>query len=436
MLSNLPAIRSRRAIALATLPLLVGMAASSASAAASPSKAAARRAPAGARTGPATAGWVTTWAGPAMSPSPLVSSVQSLDDQTVRDVIYTSTGGNALRIRVTNAFGSAPLTIRSASAGRQLRGADLDLATVHRLTFHGGPSVVVPEGGSVLSDPVAMRVPAGSDLAVSLYAPGAVSPATYHQYAQQTNYLASGDHAADTSGAAFTKTVSTWFLLDAVQVTSPARGTIVALGDSITEVQDKQDDNARWPNFLARALDARYGPAAPAVADEGIAGNRVFSDSACFGVKLTDRLDRDVFSQPDVRTIVLLEGINDLGFSQEPDSGCYSPNTDISAERLIGAYRRLAATAHAHGARVYIGTLMPARGFEYWSAAAEKKRVAVNAWIRSNHVFDGVIDFAALMAYPGHPELLDPRYDSGDHLHPNATGAQAMADAVAHALGR
>lgn len=436
MFSHLPAIRSRRAIALTTLPLLVGMAASSASAAAAPSKAAGPRTPAGARTGPAAAGWATTWAGPAMSPSSLVSSVQSLDDQTVRDVVYTSTGGNALRIRVTNAFGAAPLTIRSASVGRQLRGAGLDPATVHRLTFHGGPSVVVPKGGSVLSDPVTMRVPALSDLAVSLYAPGTVSPATYHQYAQQTTYLAGGDHAADTSGAAFTKTVSTWFLLDAVQVAAPGRGTLVALGDSITEVQDKQDDNARWPNFLARALDARNGPAAPAVADEGISGNRVFSDSTCFGVKLTDRLDRDVFSQPDVRTIVLLEGINDLGFSQEPDSGCFSPNTDISAERLIGAYRRLAATAHAHGARIYIGTLMPAQGFEYWSAAAEKKRLAVNAWIRSNHVFDGVIDFAALVAYPGHPELLDPRYDSGDHLHPNATGAQAMADAVAHALGR
>ena len=337
---------------------------------------------------------------------------------------------------MTNAFGTAPLTIRSASVARQFRGAGEDPATAHRLTFGGSPSVVVPKGGAVLSDPVAMPVPALSDLAVSLYAPGSVSPATYHQYAQQTTYLASGDHAADTSGAAFTKTVGTWFLLDAVHVHSPARGTVVALGDSITEVQDKQDDNARWPNFLARALDARYGPAAPVVADAGIAGNRVFSDSVCFGVKLTDRLERDVFSQPDVRTIVFLEGINDLGFSQEPDSGCYSPNTDISPRRLIGAYERLAAAAHAHGARIYIGTLMPAQGFEYWSAAAEKKRMAVNAWIRSNHVFDGVIDFASLVAYPGHPELLDPRYDSGDHLHPNATGTQAMADAVVRAIAR
>jgi lysophospholipase L1-like esterase len=129
-----------------------------------------------------------------------------------------------------------------------------------------------------------------------------------------------------------------------------------------------------------------------------------------------------------------LEGINDLGFSQEPDSGCYAPNTDVSPQQLISAYERVAALAHAHGMRIYVGTLMPAQGFEYWSAAAEQKRRAVNDRLRTGHGFDGVIDFAALMAYPGHPELLDPRYDSGDHLHPNNTGNQAMATAVEQTL--
>lgn len=424
MLSPLPVSRHSHPLVTATvLTVLIGAVASAGSASAAPGRA-----------HTAAGGWATTWSGSAMSPTALASPVRSLDDQTVRDIVYTSAGGSAVRIRVTNAFGDSPLTVASATVARQLRGADLDPATVRRLTFGGGPSVVVPEGGSALSDPIPMTAPALSSLAVSLYAPGSVSPATYHQYSQTTNFLASGDHAADASGTAFTTKVSTWFLLDAVQVRSPARGTVVAVGDSITEVQQQRDDNSRWPNFLARSLAARYGTSAPAVANEGISGNRVLSPSVCYGAALVTRLDRDVFSHPGVRDVVLLEGVNDLGFSQEPDTGCFTPNTDVTAGDLIGAYRRIAAAAHAHGVRILIGTLTPAEGYAFWSATAEGKRQDVNAWIRGNHVYDGVVDFDALMRYPGHPELLDPRYDSGDHLHPNATGRQAMADAVERAL--
>lgn len=184
--------------ALVSLPLLIGVVTSWDTAAA------AHRAPGAGPiedhlSGP---GWVTTWGGSAMSPSPLVSSVQDLNDQTVRDIVYTSVGGDAVRIRVTNAFGDRPLTIGGASVARQLRGAGLDPATTRRLTFGGSPSVRVPKGGAVLSDPVAMRVPAVSNLAVSLYAPESVAPATYHQYAQQTNYLAAGDHVGDAAGDA------------------------------------------------------------------------------------------------------------------------------------------------------------------------------------------------------------------------------------------
>lgn len=426
MVSPLPVSRrSRHVVTAAVLTVLLGVVASGGSASATPGAD---------RPSHDAAGWVTTWTGSAMSPTPLASSVQSLDDQTVRDVVYTSAGGSDVRIRVTNAFGSAPLTVRSATVARQLRGADLDPATVRPLTFGGGPSVVVPKGGSALSDPVPMPVPALSSLAVSLYAPGSVSPATYHQYSQTTNFLASGDHAADPSGEAFTTKVSTWFLLDAVQVRSRARGTVVALGDSIAEVQQQRDDNSRWPNFLARALAARYGSTAPAVADEGISGNRVLSPSVCYGAALLTRLDRDVFGQAGVRDVVLQEAVNDLGFSQEPDTGCFTPDTDVTAADVIDAYRRVAAAAHAHGIRILIGTLTPAEGYVFWDAEAEHKRQDVNAWIRGNHVYDGVVDFDALMRYPGHPELLDPRYDSGDHLHPNATGRQAMAGAVERAL--
>jgi lysophospholipase L1-like esterase len=411
--------RPRRLAALAVLPLVTGVLATG-----------------GAHATSSGDGWVGTWGASAMAPSSLVSAVQTLDNQTVRNIIHTSVGGGVLRIRLSNAFGDRAINVGTASVARELLGAQLDAATLHAVTFHGAPSVTIPAGGSALSDPVPMRVPAHANLAVSLYLPKPTGPATYHQDPQQTSYLSAGDHAADTAAGAFSTTLATWFILDAVQVRGPARSTLVAVGDSITDgTQGQWNANTRWPDFLSRLLSAARGPAAPGVLDEGIAGNRVLNDSVCFGVDLLSRLDRDVFSQPDVRTMVLLEGINDLGFSQEPDSGCTAPNTEVGVAALIGGYRQIIARAHARGVRVYGGTLMPAQGFEYWNAAAEQKRRQVNAWILGSHAFDGVIDFASVISYPGHPELIDPQYDSGDHLHPNDGGYQAMADAAFAVLG-
>ncbi|HKT03632.1 MAG TPA: SGNH/GDSL hydrolase family protein, partial [Rugosimonospora sp.] len=379
----------------------------------------------------AAGGWVGTWGASAMAPSSLVSAVQSLDNQTVRNIIHTSVAGGALRIRLSNAFGDRAVSVGAATVGRELLGAELDPATVRAVTFHGSASVTVPVGATVLSDPLAVPVPAQANLAVSLYLPQPTGPATYHQDPQQNSYLAAGNHAADPAATAYPTTLATWFLVDAVQVRGPAPATIVAVGDSITDgAQGQWGANTRWPDFLFRRLATRFGAATPGVVDEGISGNRVLSDSVCFGPTLLSRLDRDVFSQPGVRTVVLLEGINDLGFSQEPDTGCFTPNTDVGVAQLTAAYRQVIARAHAHGVRIVGGTLMPAQGFAYWSPAAERKRRQVNAWILGSHAFDGVIDFASVMSYPGHDELIDPRYDSGDHLHPNDGGYQAMADAA------
>jgi lysophospholipase L1-like esterase len=381
--------------------------------------------------------WVTTWGGSAMSPSALVSSVQTLNDQTVRNIVYTSAGGTALRIRVSNAFGDRTVTIGAATVARQTNGAAVDPGTMRALTFGGHRSVRLARGAAALSDPVLMAVPALSTLAVSLYLPESTGTATYHQDAQQTNYLATGDRTAAAGGDAFDTTVSTWFFLDAVRVRTTAPGAIIAVGDSITDgFNSTVDANNRWPNVLARLLAARQGRDAPAVVDEGIGGNRVLSDSVCFGQDLLSRLRRDVFSQPGARTIVLLEGVNDLGFSQLPDADCSAPNTNVTPEQLIRAYKEVGREAHARGLRIYGGTILPFRGSGYWDAAAEQKKVVLNDWIRGSRAFDGVVDFAAATAAPGHPELLDPAFDSGDHLHPNDAGYAAMAAAVDRVLTR
>jgi lysophospholipase L1-like esterase len=278
-----------------------------------------------------------------------------------------------------------------------------------------------------------MNVPALTDLAVSIYLPGKTGPATYHSDAQQTNYISgNGNFAGQDSGAAFTTTSASWYYADAVDVAASPRvtGSVVAFGDSITDgFQSTPNGNLRWPNDLARRFLSSPGSAL-GVPDEGISGNRILHDSPCFGVNALSRFRRDALSQTGVRDVILLEGINDIGFSQTPNSGCTAPNTAVTADQIIAGYQKLIAEAHARGVRIFGGTLTPFKGASYWSAAAEAKREAVNNWIRTSHAFDGVIDFASAVASPSDPQTMNPAYDSGDHLHPNDAGYQAMANAV------
>lgn len=376
--------------------------------------------------------WVGTWGASPAQASSLVLPVTHLADQTIRNIVYTSVGGSSVRIRVSNAFGRRTVTVGQASVGVQQLGARLAAGTVHTITFGGHRSVSIAAGAQALSDPVMMRVRPLTDIAVSLYVPRNTGQVTNHFDAQQVNYLAAGNHAADPGQAAFGSTVQAWYLLDAVLVGgNAAPGSIVAFGDSITDgFQSQVNANFRWPNVLARRLVQAYGEHAPGVLDEGISGNRVLHNSVCFGVNAQARLDRDVLSQPGVRDVIMIEGINDIGFSQTPNSGCTKPNTNVTADQIIRGYRQIIARVHARGLKIFGGTLTPFRPAAYWSPAAEVKREAVNSWIRSAGAFDGVVDFARAIADPGHPQYFNPKYDSGDHLHPNDAGYQAMGDAI------
>ncbi len=377
-------------------------------------------------------GWVGTWAASPSRASSLVLPVTHLANQTVRNIVYTSIGGTSVRIRVSNTFGRRPVVVGKASIGVELLGARVAPGTSHTLTFDGRTSVSVPAGAQALSDPVAMRVPPLTDLAVSLYVPRDTGPVTNHFDAQQINYLASGNHATDVGGAAFGTQVQAWYLLDDVIVAgNPSPGAIVAFGDSITDgYQSQVNANSRWPNVLARRLVHAYGKTAPSVLDEGISGNRILHNSVCFGVNAQARLNRDVLNQPGAREVILLEGINDIGFSQTPNAGCSKPNTDVSAAQIIAGYSQIIARVHARGLKILGGTLTPFRPAAYWSPAAEVKRETVNNWIRTSGAFDGVIDFAQVLAAPGYPQLMNSKYDSGDHLHPNDAGYQAMGNAI------
>jgi lysophospholipase L1-like esterase len=377
-------------------------------------------------------GWVTSWSASPQLAAPRTLAARGFADRTIRNVIFTSVGGDPIRLELTNLFGAWPLLISDVTVGVAGPGAAVVPGSIHQVTFGGSTSFQIPAGGQVLSDPVAMRVRPLQRLAVSVYLPGLTGPATFHSDAQQVSWVSvHGDHAADQGGGAFTARTWSWYYLSDLITRSPGtEGTVVAFGDSITDgVASTVDANDRWPNDLARRLDALDGPTL-SVADEGIGGNRVLNDSLCCGASAEARFRRDVLDQPGVRDVIVLEGINDFGFSQMRPHPVVNPVTDVSAAQIIAGYRQLIEQAHARGVKIFGATLLPFAGAGYYTEAAEAKREAVNRWIRTGGVFDGVIDFDAVMRDPADPLLLNPLYDSGDHLHPNDAGYQAMADAV------
>ncbi|MBV9197051.1 MAG: SGNH/GDSL hydrolase family protein [Solirubrobacterales bacterium] len=319
------------------------------------------------------------------------------------------------------------------------------------MTFGGQQSVMVAPGAEALSDPIRMRVPALHDLAVSVFVPDKTGPATNHSDAQEINYVAAGDQADSSSATPFSEQTQSWYFIDSVDVSASRHdlGTVVAFGDSITDgANSTVNANARWPNDLARRIDGLHGVSL-GVADEGISGNRVLNDSPCLGVNAQARFDRDVVGRADARAVILMEGINDIGFPYlKPDPNnpnavigptgtgfgvpitCFEPQTLVSAGQIIAGYDQLIAQAHAAGLKVFGATLTPFKGAPYYTVAGEATREAVNQWIRTSGAFDGVIDFDHALADPSDPLMMNPAYDSGDHLHPNDAGYQKMADTV------
>ncbi|MGM1058338.1 SGNH/GDSL hydrolase family protein [Saccharothrix sp. Mg75] len=368
--------------------------------------------------------WVAGWAA-----SPVVGSEipwstcpagRGLADQTVRNVVFLSTGGRSVRVRVTNAFGTAPLRVGRVTVGVRQDGDAVVPGTLRGLTFRGSRGITVPAGREVFSDPVDLRVEALSTLLVSAYLPGATGPLTNHPFTAQGNYLAAGDRTGALSGG-FTDTPC-WMVVDGVDV-APARrvtGTVVAFGDSITDTASTTGGaNRRWPDFLARRLDAVPGRTL-SVVNAGLGGNRLIADregEPYYGVAGVTRVRRDVLSQSGVEAVIVLEAVNDIGYS-------------ASAEDLIAGHRSVIAQARARGVAVYGGTILPFKGSFVWTEEREATWRALNEWIRTSGEFDGVVDFAAATHAPGDDATLDPAYDSGDHLHPNDAGTEAMANAV------
>jgi lysophospholipase L1-like esterase len=363
----------------------------------------------------------------AWSPS-MTTAGPSFDNQTIRMVVHSSIAGSAARITLSNRFSDTPLVVASVEVAEQASGGAAVPGTSRPATFGHAGSVTIPAGGELVSDAVPISVDAGDNLLVSLYLPTQTGSSTWHSDAFDTTYIASGDHADDEDAAGFATTTSSWYYLAGLDlVSSTARGTVVAFGDSITDgYASSRGTYRRWPDHLARRLDAEPGPQRLSVVDAGIGGNRVLTDvpNLWQGVSALKRFRHDALGQPGVTDVILLQGINDIGNNAGPNGG------PLTAQDLINGYLNLIHEAHAAGVDIIGGTLLPDKGNGYYTSAGEAIRQDVNHWIRTSGAFDGVIDFDRVMRSPYDPAALRSTYDAGDHIHPNDAGMEAMGNAI------
>ncbi|RPF38223.1 RICIN domain-containing protein [Streptomyces sp. TLI_185] len=374
----------------------------------------------------------------------LMKNGESFTDKSIRMVAHTTVAGSQLRVRLSNRYGTGPLTIDAVDLAREGSTPGTAVRGTHRtVLFNKSASVTLPAGQDIASDPIPMAVAADTNQLVSLHVSGTSPAATWHQEAQQTAWVASGNHVDDDGLGNYPTNKWSWYFLEGLDViSSTATGTLVCVGDSITDgVGSPGGTNRRWPDHLARRMNSAPGGPTLGVVNAGIGSNRILTDAWWTNPSLRSRFGRDVLGQPNVKSVILLEGINDIGSYINQDG------QPLTAKNLEDGIQSVIDQAHAVGVKIFVGTILPFKTPDaaadggkwkssYWNTTkvknptGEQIRLDVNHWIRSNISVDGVFDFATTMADPNDPQQLNPAYDSGDHLHPNGAGYQAMANAV------
>jgi len=382
--------------------------------------------------------WVQTWGAAPLPPSPAMGPIPatpSFVNQTIRQTIRVSVGGSRIRLRLTNEYGTKPLVIGAVGVALSDDKGNVRAGTERPVLFSGKPTVSVPAGSPYLSDPIDLPVSALSSLSISIFVPEDTGQCTCHATGMQNAFVSD---TGDFTGKPFTPALTMQFraFLSGVEIEVARAGhAVVVLGDSISDgVGSTPDANQRWPDLLANRLNAK-GARGWGVVNMGISGNRVLASGA--GESALTRFDRDVLSTPGVKTVILFEGVNDLGVSYGHVEGpladlfkSLATGNKATAESMIAGYRQLIARARAKGLKVLAATITPYGGAFYYSEEGEAVRQAINTWIRTGGEVDGVLDFDAVIRDPDAPTQMKEEFHSGDHLHGSDAGYAAMAASV------
>ncbi len=381
--------------------------------------------------------WVTSWGASQQIPEPQNAlPPDELTDATVRQIFHLSVGGSALRVHLSNAFGTEAIHVTSAHIARPVSPASpaIDPASDRPLTFAGNAEAVIPPGAELISDPVDYNVAPLSDLAVTFHLQSPPSRETGHPGSRATSYYVHGD-LVDAATLTEPKHVDHWYQVSEIDVqAAPGSAAVVALGDSITDGHGTTTNgNDRWTDVLAGRLQGSPATRNIGVSNQGIGGNHLLSDG--LGPNALARFDRDALAPTGVRWVIVFEGVNDLG-GLARDGEVSAGQHAALVERVLAAYQQIIVRAHAHGLRVIGATITPYIGSAYYHPGplSEADRQAVNRWIRTAGNFDAVIDFDSVVRDPQRPDQLLPAYDSGDHLHPSPAGYKAMGDAISLSL--
>ena len=370
--------------------------------------------------------WVAVWSTAVQAPRvfPGMPPPLALNNQTIREIIRPTLGGEHLRVRFSNELGNTPLTLGGAHIALVKQDGNIIPGSDRTLTFDGKPTVQIPAGAPMLSDAVDLKIPAFADVAISIYVPKESTPSTFHLLGQRPTYISGPGNFVSAESIPNPRESRSWYWLSDLELWVPKQtAAIVTLGDSITDgFRTTVNANTAWPTLLAKRFSERLQGPRIAVLNAGISGNQVLRDGA--GVSALARFDRDVVSEPGVRWVVLLEAINDINIhGQITGAGA------VTAADLIAGYQQLIARAHMDHIKIMGATLTPDEGVWLAGPIGEATREKVNQWIRNSGAFDAVIDFDAVVRDPADPKRMLPAFDSGDHIHPNDAGNAAMANA-------
>lgn len=378
--------------------------------------------------------WVATWAASPMNVWAADAVLPGFCNQTIREVARVSVGGSQVRLRLSNEFGFEDLGIDAACIALAGEDGAIQPMTSRHLTFGGRADATIPAGSPLISDPVRLDVAPFSRLALSVFIKGQIAVSTHHYEAQQTAFISIAGNFVAAEQLPVEQTTTSRYFLSAIYVDAARDSRVIAcFGDSITDgYGSRVDGDSRWPDILAERLRTHPAMSDVAVVNLGIGGNRLLNNRR--GVKALERFDRDVLSLPRVSHLVLLEGINDIGW---PNTVLAGRNEAVSVQQIIDAIKQIAARAELAGIRPILATCTPFEGTTsenpigaFYTAEKERTRKAVNDWIRVCEDVHGFIDFDAVVRDPSRPARLLAAYDCGDHLHPNDAGYRAMANAV------